>query len=130
HQTRSKNVTIKTVASAEHLSAFTDPDALKLILQNLISNAIKYSADHTEIIVEISRSDHELLVRVSDQGIGIPAHQKEHIFEKLFRADNARATDADGNGLGLYIAKIASEAMKGTLTFESEEGKNTVFTFR
>ncbi len=129
HEVRSKGIEIKTSGVDAHVPIVADADGLKLILQNLIGNAIKYSPEKSQVEIIVTHGDKELSIVVRDQGIGIPEHQKQHIFEKLFRADNARSTDADGNGLGLYIAKIATEAMRGTITFISEEKKGTTFTF-
>ena len=67
---------------------------------------------------------------VQDSGIGIPTDQQDKVFQKLFRADNAREGDTDGTGLGLYLVKLIIEKMGGTIRFESSEGKGTTFFVR
>lgn len=106
----------------------TDPELLGLILQNIISNAIKYSHDGGDVVVRMNDKNGTLAITIEDHGIGIPKKDQTKIFEKLFRADNAREVDTDGNGLGLYIAKIAADALKTKIEVTSEEGKGTTFT--
>jgi signal transduction histidine kinase len=106
----------------------TDPELLELILQNMISNAIKYSHDGSNVTIHVQEKDTSLSISVEDHGIGIPKKDQSKIFEKLFRADNAREVDTDGNGLGLYIAKIAADVIHVKIDVQSEEGKGTTFT--
>lgn len=105
-----------------------DPDLTQVIFQNLLSNAVKYTPKNGKISVKIYRENQNIVISVSDSGIGIPEKQQSKIFTKLFRADNARIVNPEGNGLGLYITKTVIEAAKGTIGFESEEGEGTTFT--
>jgi signal transduction histidine kinase len=68
-----------------------------------------------------------IIIMVQDAGIGIPKEQQHRVFEKMFRADNARHAEAVGTGLGLYTIKIAVEALGGKIWFESTEGVGTTF---
>jgi signal transduction histidine kinase len=104
-----------------------DPDLVRVIFQNLISNAVKYTPEKGRISVKMEVSDEEALITVSDNGYGIPENQKEKIFTKLFRADNAREIDPDGTGLGLYIVKAIADASGGRVWFKSEENKGSTF---
>lgn len=108
----------------------SDKNLLELILENFLSNAIKYSHPETTVTVKISedRAAGTALLSVTDMGIGIPEAQKEQIGHKLFRGSNAKISDTDGNGLGLYISRIAAETVGATLTFESTENKGTTFS--
>jgi len=125
---REHAVTVKLIAS--QLPAMeADRQALRMILQNLLTNAIKYSTKGGIVEVEISRGlvGETILVRVSDTGIGIPKSEHNRVFEKLHRAQNAVANVPDGTGLGLYLVKTLVDHIKGSVTFESEEGKGTTF---
>lgn len=108
----------------------SDESLLELILENFLSNAIKYS--HPETVVKVAVTEDlaagTALLSVGDMGIGIPEAQKRQIGHKLFRGSNAKISDTDGNGLGLYISHIAAETIGAKLTFESYEGKGTTFS--
>lgn len=102
-----------------------DQHLLQIILQNLISNSIKYTPEKGKIVVSLGMKDDMLGIKVADNGIGIPKDQQTHIFEKLFRADNVRSTDTDGTGLGLYMVKQIVTEIGGTISFKSAAGKGT-----
>jgi len=104
-----------------------DPKLLGMILQNLVSNAIKYTPEGGKVTVKVSQNDSLLQIDVADNGYGIPQQQQEKIFEKLFRADNVKNQDTTGTGLGLYIVKAILEQTGGRIWFESEENKGTHF---
>lgn len=104
-----------------------DPELLGIVFQNIISNAVKYASPGGKISVEIRKQDAQILVKIADNGWGIPAAQQKKIFTKLFRADNVRKRDTEGTGLGLYIAKAIVKKSGGKIWFESKEGKGTTF---
>ena len=104
-----------------------DPKLLRIVLQNLISNAVKYTPDNGVVEVRIVKSGETIKVEVLDNGCGIPVSQRGKIFGKLFRADNARERVTDGTGLGLYVAKAIIEQSGGSIGFDSEENKGTRF---
>lgn len=108
-----------------------DERRLTQVLNNLISNAIKYSPDGGEIVVTGSVQREHVLLSVSDPGIGIPEHQKDRIFQKFSRLDNALSRRTEGTGLGLYLTKAIVEAHDGRIWFgENENGRpGTTFTF-
>jgi signal transduction histidine kinase len=104
-----------------------DPTWAHVIMQNLISNAVKYSPPDSEIIVRLSQHQQHIAIEVSDKGCGIPFAQQNKIFSKLFRADNAVSMVGEGSGLGLYITKAMVEQAGGSISFKSIENKGTTF---
>ncbi len=106
-----------------------DAEKMKLVIANLIENAIKYTPAGGKIVVEISSDSESLKVMVKDNGIGILKDQQSRIFTKYFRGTNALKTETEGTGLGLFIAKNIVEVHGGKIWFTSEEGKGTSFFF-
>jgi len=104
-----------------------DPEHLGIVFQNLISNAAKYTPPKGKIMVEMRRRNAHILVKITDNGWGIPTAQQKRIFTKLFRADNVRKRDTEGTGLGLYIVRAIVKKSGGKIWFESKEGKGTTF---
>jgi PAS domain S-box-containing protein len=104
-----------------------DPKLLRMIFQNLLANAVTYTPEDGVITVNIERRMENILVTIADTGMGIPSQQQSKIFQKFFRADNAREKEPDGNGLGLYIVKSIVESAGGKIWFTSEENKGTAF---
>jgi PAS domain S-box-containing protein len=104
-----------------------DTQLTRMIFQNLLSNAIKYTPEKGRISLDISRDKVNFLVKVSDNGYGIPKYQQSKVFQKLFRADNVKAKDTEGTGLGLYIIKSIVDMAQGKVWLESEENKGTTF---
>ncbi len=129
HSARERNITIKETYEAGLPRVRVDKNLLRMIFQNLLTNAIKYTLPGGAVELEIShgRDDGKTFIRVADSGIGIPKAAREHIFEKLYRADNAQKTVVDGTGLGLYVIKTIIEKVHGGISFESTEGKGTTF---
>ncbi len=107
-----------------------DPDAVRQALLNLVDNAIKYSAGRKRVAVRLAESADGAEVRVSDNGIGIPAGDREKIFEAFFREPDAVRHDPRGVGLGLKIVKHIMDAHGGTIGVESEPGRGTTFTLK
>ncbi|MEQ1849490.1 MAG: ATP-binding protein [Candidatus Peribacteraceae bacterium] len=110
----------------------TDPNLFALIIDNMISNAVKYSPEGASITVSGERDPEtqSVLVRFNDHGIGIPLEEQKRIGQKLFRGANALQSDTDGNGLGLYISRLSAEAIGADISFQSETGRGTTFTVR
>ncbi|BDD04289.1 sensor histidine kinase [Aureibacter tunicatorum] len=102
-----------------------DPHILKNIIINLISNAIKYSPEGYTIDFNTNIEDGNLLITVQDYGLGIPENEKEHLFERFFRAANV--TNIQGTGLGLNIVKKYVDLLDGEIIFRSKEGEGTTF---
>jgi len=105
-------------------------DAIHELLGNLLSNAIKYSPDGAAVEIKICKEEDSVVIRVSDQGIGIAESDKERIFEEFYRAENAREFTSDGTGLGLSIVKSIVEAHGGMISVENRPEGGTTFTVR
>lgn len=103
-----------------------DKQLLKNITINLLSNAIKYTPPGKKIELYTEQKNKSVLIRISDQGIGIPEEDQHHLFERFFRANNA--TNIEGTGLGLNIVKKYVELMNGKINFNSVLNEGTVFT--
>ena len=106
-----------------------DKDKINQVMENLLSNALKFSPEGGEITVSIKEAKNELKVNVSDNGIGIPEKDLSHIFEKFYRAENASSEAIGGTGLGLAIVKYIVESHGGQIKAESKLGKGSTFSF-
>lgn len=104
-----------------------DPNITKIILQNLISNAFKYTPSGGKVTIKIKPENNFIVIEVADTGLGIPKKQQSRIFSRLFRAENVKNKDTDGTGLGLYIVKTATEYVGGHIAFSSEENQGSTF---
>lgn len=105
--------------------AWVDETLLRHVLSNLISNACKYSAAGTRVQVTLQRVEDEAVIRIIDQGIGIPKEDREHLFQGFHRGSNVG--ERPGTGLGLVIARRCLEVHGGSITVESEVGHGTTF---
>ncbi|MGG1449394.1 cell wall metabolism sensor histidine kinase WalK [Bacillus licheniformis] len=108
-----------------------DPDKITQVLDNIISNALKYSPEggHITFSVDVNEEEELLYVSVKDEGVGIPRKDVEKIFERFYRVDKARTRRLGGTGLGLAIAKEMVQAHGGDIWADSIEGKGTTITF-
>ena len=102
-----------------------DEKVLELVLTNLVNNAIKYSPEETSIDILVLPKGKNIIIKISDEGIGIPKKEQKFIFKRYFRAENALLNQ--GTGIGLNIAKSHLENLGGDITFESEEDKGSTF---
>jgi signal transduction histidine kinase len=104
-----------------------DPLRLGQVFDNLLTNAIKFSPDGGEVAVRLHRENGSALIEVSDTGMGIPADDRDRLFERLFRAKGATTKQIPGTGLGLSIVEAIVDAHGGGIGLESEEGEGTTF---
>jgi signal transduction histidine kinase len=104
-----------------------DPNLTRIILQNLISNGIKYNKTSGSLIIELARQQKYITLKITDTGYGIPVKEQDKIFTKLFRAENIKQKVTEGTGLGLYIAKSILTQSGGNIWFKSAENKGTTF---
>jgi signal transduction histidine kinase len=111
--------------------ALSDEAKTKQVILNLLSNAIKYSPGGGTIRVSASAVEdgNKVLVRVSDQGIGIAPEDLDRVFETFYRVKNEETYEIRGTGLGLFIVKSLVEGMGGAMGVESELGKGSTFHF-
>ncbi|HIK08615.1 MAG TPA: two-component sensor histidine kinase [Trichormus sp. M33_DOE_039] len=105
-----------------------DYNRLKQVLLNLIDNAVKYSEPNTPITLKLEQQEQGAIIQVSDQGYGIPLQQQSRIFERFYRADEARTSSIGGSGLGLSIVKTLVESMEGSVTVRSRLHEGSTFT--
>ncbi len=106
-----------------------DKEKMRVVLQNLIENSIKYSDPHGKIFITIKEKDQMMQVSIKDTGTGISDKGKHKIFEKFYRDPEAEKREIAGTGIGLYTVKRIIEKSQGTIWFESNTGEGTTFFF-
>jgi len=106
-----------------------DEDKITQVLYNIISNAMKYSPEGGQITFRIREAEEQIVISISDEGVGIPKNTLDKIFERFYRVDKARSRNVGGTGLGLAIAKEMVVAHGGKIWAESVEGKGTTVFF-
>jgi signal transduction histidine kinase len=123
---KKRNIQLKIVS--EGYDALTmDRTMIRIIIHNLLTNAVKYTPVGGTVTIDSQFSTHSCTISVSDTGYGIPEEEQDKIFSKMFRASNARKVSANGTGLGLYMSKAFTEKLGGIVSFKSEEGKGSTF---
>jgi PAS domain S-box-containing protein len=127
-QAASEGHTLHLDASPELIRGSWDSARVTQVLQNLVSNAIKYSPDGGEIRLRMRQRAGDVLVEIEDQGIGIASEDLQNLFDPFYRVASAGAT-ATGLGLGLAISKAVVEAHGGEIWIESEPGQGSTFSF-
>lgn len=106
-----------------------DESKIQTVLDNLLENAVNYSPKGSRVSIEVREGDKEIVTSVIDEGIGIPAHQLERLFERFHRVNASDAQEQYGYGLGLYISKRLIEIQGGSIWAESEAGRGSRFSF-
>jgi two-component system phosphate regulon sensor histidine kinase PhoR len=112
----------------ENVNAKVNSEGIKQALSNLISNAIKYSAEKKKLIIRLMQKENYAWIEVEDFGIGIPKDKLELIFEKFYRVNTEENQTISGTGLGLTVTKDIIEAQNGKLIVQSDLGKGSKFT--
>lgn len=124
-----KKIRIEVDSTNENkVNVFGDPDRLRQVFDNLVSNAIRYT-DEGYIKITVRENEDFVHVAVEDTGVGIPVKSLPRIFERFYRTDKARDRSKGGTGLGLSITKHIIEAHHSRINVRSEEGQGTVFSF-
>ena len=101
-----------------------------MVIENLISNAIKYSPDETEITISLENETGSVVLTVKDRGYGMDQHGMDQLFKKFSRLPNPKSVKAQGSGLGLYLVKKLVELHDGTIEVQSAPGSGTTFIVR
>ncbi len=124
-----KNIDFTFKNELKKQEVYTDPSALRNIIQSLVSNAIEYTPQNGKVFISLEKSKTKgnFLIKIKDTGIGIPPKNQATIFEKFTRGDNAQQMKTDGTGFGLFITKQTVEMLKGEIRFESILDKGTTF---
>jgi len=122
-----KNITLVFKKHPKTLKANTDKSLVRYIVQSIVSNAIEYSLKGGKIEIFLEKKNNKFLFTIKDTGIGIPKKEQAGIFDKFFRGSNAKLIKTDGTGLGLYLAKQATELLGGKIWFKSAKNKGTTF---
>jgi len=105
-----------------------DESQMAVLVRNLLENAVRYTSEGGRVSVDVYHEGNSAVVRVSDNGIGIPLEAQARVFERFYRVDRARSRDRGGTGLGLAIVKHIAELHGGTVQLESELGRGSIFT--
>jgi len=113
---------------SDQCEMFADPGKLAQVCYNIIENGIKYTPDGGKITVNLRRMGRDAVLEISDTGVGIPAENLAHVFDRFYRVDKARSRDTGGTGLGLSIVQQIVRLHAGSVTVQSEQGKGTTFT--
>ncbi len=121
-----KSIAIE-VSCPDDLTLRMNPSLLEQALINLLTNAIKYSPENTTVKIEVSLEENQVVIKVIDQGIGIPKEFHERIFERFYRVDRARSREMGGTGLGLSIVKHIVKVHNGRVGVESKVGQGSTF---
>jgi signal transduction histidine kinase len=122
-----KSIKIEKEISEDTKRFSTDTDKLQRIMDNLISNAVKFSYEDSTIYIKAEQKGNQLQIEVKDQGMGILKEEQSKIFQKFQKMSNKPTAGESSSGLGLSIVKTLVEQLKGTIEFESKPGKGTSF---
>jgi two-component system phosphate regulon sensor histidine kinase PhoR len=107
-----------------------DAQQLGVLVRNLLENAVRYTPEGGTLAIEVLEDRADAVIRVTDDGVGIPLEAQARLFERFYRVDRARSRDRGGTGLGLAIVKHVTELHQGTVEVESELGRGSTFTVR
>ncbi|QIL45769.1 cell wall metabolism sensor histidine kinase WalK [Vagococcus coleopterorum] len=126
-KSENRNYTIKKEFTQRSIWLDIDPDKIIQVLDNLMNNALKYSPDGGQITCRLLETHNNVIISISDQGMGIPKKDVRRVFDRFFRVDKARSRAMGGSGLGLAISKEVITDHGGTIWAESVEGKGSTF---
>ncbi|MUG47726.1 ATP-binding protein [Paenibacillus woosongensis] len=126
-----KNIAIHLEVLTQQTNLLVDPNRIRQVLLNLLTNAIRYTPNQGTIWIRVLNTDDQWLnIIVEDTGIGIAAEHLPHLFDRFYRTDDARSRARGGSGLGLAIAKQYVRSHQGTIKVESQENQGTRFTIQ
>jgi len=123
----SKKIKFNFIDNSEMSYVKTDQKKIKIVINNVIENALKYSSEKSEVEIEIYNKKYNLIIRVKDSGCGIEKKAQPFVFDKFYRAMAAEKIAVDGTGVGLYISKTILKELDGRIWFESRKKKGSTF---
>jgi len=123
-------VAVKLTTQRQAIKVIGDKSGLQQVFINLINNAVKFSRQGGAVNLVVSENETEVLIGISDSGVGIPQQAIPHLFERFYRAKNVTIAEIPGSGIGLYIVKSIVEALGGTIQVDSVLNQGTTFTVR
>lgn len=126
---KASNVEIFFVKEKDLPKLYADRSKIKLVIENLLDNAIRYTKGGGKIKMSLKKKKRKLYFEIKDEGVGIPREEQKYIFQKFFRAKNILRYQTQGFGLNLYISKHIIEKSGGKIGFESQEEKGSRFYF-
>ena len=126
---KASNVEIEFKSESNLPKIFADPFQIRLVIENLLDNAIRYIKDKGKVEIKLGKRGESLYFEIKDNGVGIPKEDQKYIFQKFFRSENVMRYQTQGSGLGLFIAKAIVEKSGGKVGFKSEGGKGSTFWF-
>jgi signal transduction histidine kinase len=124
-----KNIVLAWEIPEKLPDLYSDRQRINQVMINLLTNAIKFSAENSKIELKASATEKDLLIQITDQGTGIPQEAIPYIFDRFYQVDGSVTRNFGGSGLGLYIAKKIVDAHKGSIWVESTVGKGSTFSF-
>ena len=123
------NINLKLKNESQGVTVFADRNKIQQVLMNLVSNSIKYGKDGGDVIIRFFDMHSNMLIEVSDNGIGIAQESLDRLFERFYRVDKNRSREIGGTGLGLAIVKHILEGHNQTINVRSTKGKGSTFSF-
>ncbi|RJR31297.1 PAS domain S-box protein [Candidatus Parcubacteria bacterium] len=126
-QIKNKKICLAKKYPVQFESINVDVNSFKIIVENILTNAIRYTSEKGKICIQIQKIRDSAVISIADSGCGIPQIEQKDIFSKLFRASNAKTVCTDGIGLGLYMVKSIAEKNKIKINFESIQDRGTTF---
>jgi signal transduction histidine kinase len=128
-QAQEQRIALRVEADERLPDLEVDPDRLAQVLGNLLSNALRYTKENGQVLLQARSAGQAVILRVQDTGSGIPPEDLPHVFERLYRGEKSRHGSGE-SGLGLAIAKSIVEAHGGSISVESKLGVGTTFSVR
>ncbi|MEO6550211.1 MAG: two-component regulator propeller domain-containing protein, partial [Ferruginibacter sp.] len=127
-QAKSQNINYVFDCVNKNSEVYADREKLEIILYNLLSNALKYTPANGSIQVIIDDRAEDVVIKVEDNGAGIPSETGEKLFDKFYKAERTKTSSKAGFGIGLFLVKHFTDQHFGTISYKSEEGQGTLFT--
>jgi len=126
---KASNVEVKFEPAKDLPKVFSDPSQIRLVIENLLDNAIRYVGESGQVLIKLEKQDKNFYFEIKDTGVGIPKEDQKYIFQKFFRSENVMRYQTQGSGLGLYITKAIVGRSGGKIGFQSQEGVGSTFWF-